>query len=125
MLEAVKTRLTEISVGGLRPRMFRVPEKKARSMLVLISEYEVEEDTNSDSLSINEAFGWHYQKTSKAASTLRGFRTRDGLTQIELAKLINSSQSAVASMEAGGRSIGKATAHKLAGVFDTDYRVFL
>lgn len=125
MLEAVKTHLTEIKVGGLRPRMFRVPEKKAQSMLILIGEYEVDDDIDNTSVSVEEAFGWHYGKTSKAASILRGFRTRDDLTQIELAKLVGSSQSAIASMEAGRRPIGKSVAHKLAAIFDTDYRVFL
>lgn len=56
---------------------------------------------------------------------LRGFRVREGLTQLELAQLLGIRQSQISEMERGKRSIGKNFAKKLADFFHTDYRSFL
>ncbi|EKD83375.1 MAG: hypothetical protein ACD_39C00723G0004 [uncultured bacterium] len=56
---------------------------------------------------------------------LRGLRTRDNLTQSELAKKTGLLQSHVSEMENGSRTIGKTVAKKLAQVFETDYKIFL
>ena len=56
---------------------------------------------------------------------LRGFRVREGLTQVELAKRLGIRQSQISEMERGKRSIGKAFAKKLADFFHTDYKSFL
>lgn len=56
---------------------------------------------------------------------LRGLRTRDGLTQSELAKKTGMLQSHISEMEKGTRPIGKTVAKKFAQVFNTDYKVFL
>lgn len=56
---------------------------------------------------------------------LRGLRTRDDLTQAELAKKTGMLQSHISEMEKGSRPIGKTVAKKFAQVFNTDYKLFL
>jgi DNA-binding XRE family transcriptional regulator len=59
------------------------------------------------------------------ASALRGSRYRAGLTQKQLADKSGIRQHHLSEMENGKRIIGKATAQKLAGVFDCDFRIFM
>lgn len=56
---------------------------------------------------------------------LRGYRYKLGITQKELADLLNISQHHISEMENGKRSIGKEMAKRLSEVFKTDYRMFL
>jgi len=63
------------------------------------------------------AVGCHvYKDTSDLAICRHG---------CELARKLGVAQGDLSKMETGKRSIGKEMAHRLAGVFDTDYRVFL
>jgi DNA-binding XRE family transcriptional regulator len=57
--------------------------------------------------------------------TLRGFRTRDGLTQEELAERLGIKQARVSALESGGRPISIAMAKRLAKIFDITYKAFL
>ncbi|WP_236021464.1 helix-turn-helix domain-containing protein [Geomesophilobacter sediminis] len=56
---------------------------------------------------------------------IRGGRTKEGLTQVELSKLTGIPQRHLSEMENGKRSIGRETAKKLAEALNVDYRVFL
>jgi DNA-binding XRE family transcriptional regulator len=57
---------------------------------------------------------------------LRGARGKEGLTQKQLAELVNIAQHHISEMETGKRPIGKETAKKLAEALNvSDYRVFL
>jgi DNA-binding XRE family transcriptional regulator len=56
---------------------------------------------------------------------LRGGRCREGLTQVQLAKLTGIRQRHISEMEHGKRTIGKANAKLLATALNTDYRLFL
>ena len=56
---------------------------------------------------------------------MKGIRVREGLTQIEFAKLIGTSQANLSSMENGTRPIGKNKAKVIAEKFEVDYRYFL
>ena len=57
---------------------------------------------------------------------LRAYRTREGLTQKQLAELTGIPQHHLSEMENGKRGIGKERAHKLAAALHvSDYRVFL
>ena len=62
---------------------------------------------------------------SHPGTILRGFRTREGLTQKELAQLAGLKPHHVSEMETGKRPIGKEIAERLAGALNTDRRVFL
>lgn len=65
------------------------------------------------------------EKYSKAGALLRGLRVREGLNQIEFAKIIDTTQANLSSMENGNRPIGKNKAKLIAEKFDVDYRYFL
>jgi plasmid maintenance system antidote protein VapI len=56
---------------------------------------------------------------------LRGARTKEGLTQRELAERSSIPQRHISEMENGKRPIGKERAKKLASVLDVSYKVFL
>lgn len=72
-----------------------------------------------------DAFKELTEKTGKAGALLRGLRVREGLTQAEFAKIIETTQANLSSMEAGKRPIGKNKAKLIAKKFDVDYRYFL
>lgn len=65
------------------------------------------------------------EKYSKAGALLRGLRVREGLNQTEFAKIIDTTQANLSSMENGNRPIGKNKAKLIAEKFDVDYRYFL
>ncbi|GFO57005.1 hypothetical protein GMSM_40120 [Geomonas sp. Red276] len=56
---------------------------------------------------------------------LRGSRSKEDLTQVELAEKAGISRRHLGEMENGKRSIGKEMAKKLATALDCDYRLFL
>lgn len=85
-------------------------------------------DTSSNEIKLidwQSAFEDLIEKFSETGAALRGFRLREGWTQIELAKKIKTNQANLSKMEHGKRPIGKAMAKKLAVLFKTDYRIFL
>jgi DNA-binding XRE family transcriptional regulator len=56
---------------------------------------------------------------------LRGFRTRDDMTQEELAARLNVTQTRVSELESGKRPISRRMAEKLSAVFEIPYKAFL
>lgn len=56
---------------------------------------------------------------------LRAARSKEGVTQSQLAQMTGIAQRHISEMEHGKRSIGKDSAKKLAQVLKIDYRVFL
>ena len=58
-------------------------------------------------------------------TALRAYRTREGLTQDQLAKLAGIPRRHISDMENGRRPIGKENAKKLAGVLNADYRMLM
>jgi transcriptional regulator with XRE-family HTH domain len=56
---------------------------------------------------------------------LRAARTKEDLTQIQLADLTGIPQRHLSEMEQGKRTIGKARAKQLAEVLQVNYRLFL
>ena len=65
------------------------------------------------------------KKYTEAGLAVRGGRYKAGLTQAELAKKLGILPHHVSEMEYGKRPISKKMAHKLAEVFDVNYKVFL
>ena len=124
MSVVAKTRHIEVSFGKTHPKLFLVPLDKARSLQKLIEEYryEIEEEEYID---IDEALKFAEKDRGEAGVLLAGYRKRDKLTQAQLAKKLDTHQSAIAAMESGKRAIGKTLAKKMAEIFDTDYRNFL
>ena len=56
---------------------------------------------------------------------LAGARTKEGVTQVQLARMTGIPQRHISEMEHGKRAIGKERAKKLAEVLNIDYHVFL
>ena len=72
---------------------------------------------------IAEVFPEYIGKETQVA--LRAYRTREGLTQKQLAGLTGIPQHHISEMENGKRSIGKERAKKLADALHCDYRQLL
>ena len=77
---------------------------------------------DEETVSIEEAFDDLYKDIGKPAMLLRGFRKRDELTQAQLAKKLDTTQSAIAEMENGQRKIGLKMEKKIAAFFEMDYK---
>ena len=56
---------------------------------------------------------------------LRGLRSREGLTQKQLAEMIGARPTHISEMENGKRPIGKGMAKRLAKVLRTEHKIFL
>lgn len=72
-----------------------------------------------------DVFKDEIKKYSEAGISLRGLRSREELTQKQLAKKLGISQHHISEMEHGKRPIGKKMAQKLAKILKTNYRLFL
>lgn len=90
----------------------------------VIEKYRVKEK-NKNHLSIDDVFGALINEHGEPGLLLKGLRHREGLSQIELAKILNISQTNLSAMENGRRSIGKELAKRIAEKFEVDYRNFL
>ncbi len=69
-----------------------------------------------------EALG--YDAETWPQDVLRGGRTKEGLTQKELAELTGIARNHISDMERGKRPIGKHNARKLGEVLRLDHRLF-
>jgi len=79
---------------------------------------------SSESVTIAEAFPGYGENPLGMA--LRGARSREGVTQRELAEMTGMPQRHISEMETGKRQIGKERARKLAQALHIpDYRIFL
>jgi len=85
----------------------------------------MEPETESGTITSGEFFSRHFPGETKASVILRGARSREGLTQVQLSEATGIPQRHISEMEHGKRIIGKETARKLAKVLHTDYRAFL
>jgi ribosome-binding protein aMBF1 (putative translation factor) len=72
-----------------------------------------------------EVFREGIEKFSEVGLMLKGGRHKAGLTQKALADKIGVKPHHISEMEHGKRPIGKNIAHRLAEIFNVDYRVFL
>lgn len=90
----------------------------------VIEKYRVKEE-NKTHLSIDDVFGDLIKERGEPGLLLKGLRHREDLSQIELAKILNVSQTNLSAMENGRRPIGKELAKRIAENFEVDYRIFL
>ncbi|WP_133139516.1 helix-turn-helix domain-containing protein [Legionella genomosp. 1] len=89
----------------------------------VIEKYRIKEDKAS--LSIEDVFGDLINEHGEPGLLLKGLRHREDLSQIEMAKILNISQTNLSAMENGRRAIGKELAKRIAEKFKVDYRTFL
>ncbi|MFA6527036.1 MAG: helix-turn-helix domain-containing protein [Candidatus Babeliales bacterium] len=114
----------EIIVPGTPKRKFVIPRRMSPQLLKFLTSIQVNEN-DDELIPADEVFKDLDQKYGKVGVTIRGFRFRDEMTQVELAKKLNIRQSHVSQMEHGKRVIGKKLAQKLAKLFNTHYQLFL
>lgn len=76
-----------------------------------------------ETIDFRDAFPRYTQNPQSTA--LRGYRTREGLTQEALAAKTGIPRRHISDMEHGRRPIGKQSALKLAAALNCDYRRFL
>ena len=120
MSEAVKKRPISILFKA------RTPARVIRSVKKQFGDYivsDIVEDENED------YFGSDLQKeiaaTMNPGDYLRHYREAHGMTQKEFAQQIEVRINYLSDMETGQRSISKAMAKKLAGIFNTSTSVFI
>lgn len=113
-----------ITVQDKSNTTFLIPHYAMPKILDLLNTLSVSGD-DEELIPADEVFKDVYAKYGKIGCTIRGCRSRDNMTQAELAKKLNIHQSHVSQMEHSKRVIGEKMAHKLAKIFRSDYRLFL
>ena len=109
---------------GLVSLQFRVHQVNVERIKRFVESVEpVGEDTGG--ITADEFFDKYFTGQPRGAVALLGYRTREGLTQRQLAEMTSIPQRHISEMENGKRTIGKETARKLGEVLNADYRVFL
>ncbi|GJM06435.1 MAG: hypothetical protein DHS20C10_01690 [marine bacterium B5-7] len=83
------------------------------------------ERKSSDYVDAEAVFSDLIEKYGEAGITLRGLRTREGLSQVKFAEIVGITQQNLSAMENGRRGVGKALAKRIAAKFDLDYRWLL
>jgi DNA-binding XRE family transcriptional regulator len=84
------------------------------------------QSTNQETISVDEAFKDLTGRYGKAGALFKGVRIREGLAQIEFAKLIDTTQANLSSIENGTRPIEKAKAKIIAEKFGVcEYDLFV
>lgn len=125
MLELTKTQTT----AGLTELRMVVPPDKAdliadalRSLLLFSGqEMRIKEEEEDEALyPVSDLF-----PKITPSMCLRGLRTREGLTQAELAEKLGVKQHHISEMENDKRPIGPEMAHRLEEAFGTSYKAFL
>lgn len=124
MLELTKTQTT----AGLTELRLLVPEDKAELIenalrdLFLFSgqKIRIREEPDTNLYPVSDLF-----PEISPAMCLRGLRTREGLTQAELAKKLGVKQHHISEMENGKRPVGPEMARRLEEVFGTSRKAFL
>lgn len=94
--------------------VYQIPEKIAEK-------YRISERT----VSADTVFAALDNKYSKPGALLQGIRIRESLTQVQMASILNVTQSDISQMENGVRKIGRTIAKRIEKEFDVDYKSFL
>lgn len=118
-----KKPLTKVSVMGDTPRTFLIPEDEVKNVIRLIEKKAVEEE--GESAPWEEMFKDRFKKIGKPAVMLRGARTKEGMSQVQLAEKLDIDQADLSKMENGKRPIGKKMAKKLGKILRIHYQLFL
>lgn len=113
------------TIGDFAEISIRIPRERldeVRSALeaVMARLDDVDNVDMIDSVTFEELFPDFH-----AGNALRGARSREGLTQAQLAAIVGVKPTHISAMERGKRPIGKEMAKRLGKVFRIGYRVFL
>lgn len=120
MSELMKARTT----SGFVDFSLRVPEEDAEKVRMaleaILALLDQEGRPSAPAPGIAAVFG-----PKEPGRLIRGARFREGWTQAELARRLDSSRSVVCDLERGRRAVSLAMAKRLAEVFATSYKIFL
>ena len=118
MLEHTKKRPTKKKLTQIRMQhagvVYQFPIKVAKKYRV-----------SGETVRPDELFSDINKKYTKPGALLKGIRYREGLTQVEMAKKLNMTQSDISQMEKGTRRIGREVAKRIGELFHFNYRSFL
>ena len=112
-----------VQIGERKIRLFLVPKDRANSIARLLQDFEVKE--NEQTVPWRESVVDLVQKYTEAGVALKGARTKENLSQSDLAHQLGIPQSHISDMEHGRRTIGKNMARRLAAVLHVGYKIFL
>ena len=118
-----KKPLTKVSIMDDTPRTFLIPKSEVKNVIRLIEKKAVQEEV--ESVPWEEVFKDRFEKTGKPAVMLRGARTKEGMSQVQLAEKLGIDQADLSKMENGKRPIGKKMAKKLGKLLRIHYQLFL
>lgn len=105
------------------PQLYVVSRKHLTALMNFLNRNA--KPVGEETVPADEVFKDLYAKYTKPGVAVRGGRTKEGLTQVELAKRLGIAQGDVSAMENGKKSIGKKMAKRLSKVLRIHYRVFL
>jgi DNA-binding XRE family transcriptional regulator len=117
MPEATKKRHIDQEMVTLRLRVHRINAPRIKEYVQSV------EAADERTFSIAEVFPEYLGKEQQVA--LRAYRSRENLTQRQLAELTGIPQRHISEMENGKRRIGKELAKRLGQALHADYHVFL
>ena len=115
----------ELKIDDEESRLYTLPSTTAKAVLKLVKGHEVLGSDGEPLVLIEDVFPDLRGSRKRPAAILRGYRYRDDLSQVDLAKRLGITQADVSNLESGRRPISKKMAEKLAKIFKTSYRVFL
>ncbi len=112
-----------VSIHDTSKQRFVIARMFTPELITFLKSHQV--DPDDDLVPADEVFKDLDQKYGKIGSTIRGYRSRDNMTQKALTKKLGVTQGHLSEMEHSKRPIGKKMAQKFAKIFNTDYRMFL
>jgi ribosome-binding protein aMBF1 (putative translation factor) len=120
----MKKPLTKVTILGAKVESFFVPQEKLKVVTQLLEKHSVKHEESVPWRQVFEK-SESFKKYGEVGSMIRGGRTKEELTQQELADKLGITQGDLSKMEHSKRPIGKKMAKKLAKVLRIDYRLFL
>lgn len=124
MSGAVKMhRIEVLKPDGSLKNIYLVTEEKANAVQTLL-EQEAQDDDN-ELIDAMDAFPQLRDPKYRTQVLFRSIRTKNQITQEDLAQKLGITQAEVSKIETGKRAIGKKLAKKIEKVFKIDYRRFL
>ncbi len=128
MSGAAKMRHTEITIKQGKVTMtFKLPLEAGRGLVKFLHglHTRVGSPDDKDFVPASEIFPDLNNPAKRVGIIFRGIRSKNNLTQTEVAERLGIDQSDVSKIEKGKRSIGKALAKKIEQEFGIDYRRLL
>jgi DNA-binding XRE family transcriptional regulator len=118
------TERVTIKIGHGQSEVVLLPKDAANNLLLFIKQCQpiLREE---DHIKIEDIEPKMKNPALRTASILRGARFKENMTQVDLAKKLNITQSDLSKMEHGKRPIGKKLAQRIASILKVDYRIFL